>query len=164
MKKNVKAKKIDEIQSSLTGFESAVVTSYQGIKTPDLVALRHKLRDNNIEYKVVKNTFVRRAMASLGYESIGEKLDGPIAIAVGHDDMVAPMKVVSDYISSSGVQMEIIGGFLPDQWLTPEDVKVYASMPSKEQSYFLIAYLLQSPVRSLAIALNARREQLEAQA
>ena len=78
--------------------------------------------------------------------------------------MVAPMKVVSDYISSSGVQMEIIGGFLPDQWLTPEDVKVYASMPSKEQSYFLIAYLLQSPVRSLAIALNARREQLEAQA
>jgi large subunit ribosomal protein L10 len=164
MRKNVKAQKIDEIQSSLTGFESAVVTTYQGIKTPDLVSLRHKLRENNIEYKVVKNTFVRRAMAALGHDAIAEKLDGPIAIAIGHEDMVAPMKVMSDYISSSGIQMEIIGGFLPDQWLTPEDVKVYAKLPSKEQAHFLIAYLLQSPVRSLAIALNARREQLEAQA
>jgi large subunit ribosomal protein L10 len=159
MRKSVKAEKISEIQQCLTGFQSAVVTTYQGIKTSDLVGLRHKLRENNIEYKVVKNTFVRRAMKELGYHAHSENIDGPVAIAVGHEDMTAPMKVVSDYIEKSGINMEIVGGFLPEQWLSADDVKVYAKLPSKEQSYFMIAYLFQAPMRGLAIALNKVAEQ-----
>ena len=90
--------------------------------TTEIVNLRHKLRDSKLELKVVKNTLVRRAATEAGKEFMAAHFDGPLAVVLGYDDVSAPARVLTQYISSSGVSMTVGGGFLADRWLSVAEV------------------------------------------
>ncbi len=172
MKKEAKASIIDELTGSISRAQVGVVTSYQGLPTPELVKLRHKLREAGIEYKVVKNTLVRRAVNSLGRDFLSEHFDGAIALALGYGDAVVPAKTLIEYIKASGVGIQIIGGFMPDRWLDAAQVDTLASLPSREVligrvvgsfsgPIYGLVNSLTSPMLGLVWALQARIQQME---
>src|SRR5699024_11705154 len=86
-----------EITENFKGAESAGVVDYRGLDVAEITALRKELRDNNVTYKVYKNTMVKRAVADAELEDLNDILVGPTAIAFGHDDVVAPARIVYDY-------------------------------------------------------------------
>jgi large subunit ribosomal protein L10 len=173
MKKEAKAEIIDELVESLNRSQSGVVTSYQGLPTPELVKLRHKLRASGVEFRVVKNTLARRAVDSAGKGFISKHLDGPIAVALGFGEPTAPAKVMTEYIKASGINMKVLGGFLPNTWLSDKQVDMLATMPTREVligrvvgglsgPIYGLVNSLTSPMLGLVWALQARIQQMEA--
>jgi len=76
---------IDEVKSRVAASTTAVVTEYRGLTVAQISALRRQLRTLGADYKVFKNTLVRRAIAGTDVESLSEFLVGPTAIAFVDD-------------------------------------------------------------------------------
>jgi large subunit ribosomal protein L10 len=172
MKKEAKAEIIDEIAKDIDRSQAGVVASYQGLPTPELVKLRHKLKENGVEFKVVKNTLARRAVESVGKEFLGKHMEGPIAVALGYGEPTIPAKAMTEYIKASGINMKVLGGFLPNSWLSEKQVEALAALPSREvligrvlgglsSPIYGLVNSLTSPMLGLVWALQARIKQME---
>jgi large subunit ribosomal protein L10 len=172
MIKEEKSKIINELAESLSKSSIVIATEYRGISAKEMVQLRKQLREKGIDYKVTKNTLTRFAANKTGKENLNDMLSGPLALAIGYDDVVKPAKTLSDYIRTSGSNLKIRGGLLGDKLLTPQDIANLASIPPKEvllarlvgQLFAPIQslhYVLSSPLRGLVYTLNARAKQLE---
>jgi len=167
-----KAQIIAEIKEALSESDSGIFTDYKGLSNAELTALRLKLRQLGIEYRVVKNTLARFAAEGAGMDFLADSFNGPVAIAFCHDEITQPAKTLSSYINSSDTALSITGGFLGDQLLSPEDVKSLAAIPPRG---VLIAQVLAgmqapitgmvnclaNPLREFSGILQARIKQLE---
>jgi large subunit ribosomal protein L10 len=172
-RKEQKAEQVDLIAEKLKRAKVAVLTDYRGLTVPQIQDLRTKLRGGDVEYRVVKNTLARRAAESAGVPALESVLKGPIAIAFGYDDLGAPAKLISEFVRSTRLKLEVVGGLVEGRVFTPDQVKQLADLPSRES---LIAQLLgtlqspvsqlvgimQTPAQQLVGALNAYKEKLEA--
>ncbi|MCL2615713.1 MAG: 50S ribosomal protein L10 [Dehalococcoidia bacterium] len=172
MKKEAKPGVVSAISEVLGKSTAGVVTTYQGVPTPEIVNLRHKLRDANLEFKVVKNTMMRRAAQEAGLDFLSTHFDGANAVVLGYDDVSAPARVLTQFISSSGVGMTVRGGFLEDRWLSDGEVNILATLPTKGELVAKVlgglqgpivglVQALSSPMLGIVYALNARIQQME---
>jgi large subunit ribosomal protein L10 len=172
MKKELKAEVISELEGTLGKSKAGVVTSYQGVPTPEIVKLRHKLRESKLELKVVKNTLVRRAAKEAGKDFLSTHFDGPLAVVLGYDDVSAPARVLMQHIAASGAALSVKGGFLSDRWLSAIEVTTLATLPSQQVLVARVLGGLQSPIAGLVqslsspimgivYALNGRIQQME---
>jgi large subunit ribosomal protein L10 len=172
MKKDAKAEIISDIAGDVKRSQAGIIASYQGLPTPELVKLRHKLKESGVEFKVVKNTLARRAVESAGKGFLAEHLDGPIAIALGYGEPTAPAKALNEYIKSSGINMKVLGGFLPHVWLSDTQIEELSTLPSREVligrvvgglsgPIFGLLNCLTSPMLGLVWTLQAKIKQME---
>ena len=92
-----KKQQVDVIAEQLKNSVSTVIVDYRGLTVAEVTDLRAQLREAGVEYKVYKNTLVRRAAEKAGIEGLDEFLTGPTAIATTTDDVVAPAKVISGF-------------------------------------------------------------------
>ena len=74
-----------------------IVADYKGLDVAAMTDLRKKLREADVECKVVKNTLLRRATQQTDFEPINDQLVGPNAIILSYDDPVAPAKVLTRF-------------------------------------------------------------------
>lgn len=167
-----KAKTVEELQETFAQSNIVILTDYRGLTTPELTRLRRKLREAGTEYRVVKNTLARLAATKAGKEALVKFLTGPIAIAFGHGDTIAPVRALTGYISDTKGNLTIKGGLLGTQLITAEEVITLATLPPREilvaralgQMNSPLARLLGSltaPIRGVAGVLQARIKQLE---
>lgn len=160
MLREKKAQSMDEIEKLFRECNSGVLTDYRGITAQDITTLRRKLDGAGITYKVVKNTLAGFAAEKAGKASVTPALKGPVAIAFGARDASVSAKALVDYIRTSKVNINVLGGFLGDRLLTADEVKNLAALPPRE---VLIAQLLgnmQGPIAALVSYLNAPLTQL----
>ena len=107
MSANQEAKKVavEEIKKLIESSKSIVLVDYRGITVSQDTALRKEMRNNNVVYKVIKNTLFKKACEALGITGFDEALNGTTAFAFGLDDeTVAPRLVknaMKDYTSLS---------------------------------------------------------------
>lgn len=92
-----KVAQVTEIRTRLTASNAAVLTEYRGLSVSDLAELRRRLREEDAEYRVVKNTLARRALADAGIDLPDELLTGPTAITFCAGDPVAAAKVLKTF-------------------------------------------------------------------
>jgi len=88
---------VKEVQSRVDTTSTAVVTEYRGLTVAQISSLRRQLRSIGADYKVFKNTLVRRAITGTSVESLGEFLTGPTAIAFVDGDVSAVAKTLRDF-------------------------------------------------------------------
>ncbi|MCK4268783.1 MAG: 50S ribosomal protein L10, partial [Actinomycetia bacterium] len=81
MKKTEKAEVVSEIEEKLKKAVSAVLTDYRGLNVNDLAELRGELRKEGVEYKVYKNTLMKRAAEKADLAELAPHLNGPTALA-----------------------------------------------------------------------------------
>ncbi|MFO8011331.1 MAG: 50S ribosomal protein L10 [Dehalococcoidia bacterium] len=173
VRKEKKPELVDWISDRLRRAEIAVVTDYRGLNVAQLSDLRNKLREQGIEYHVVKNTLAKFAADATGKSSVAELLEGPTAIAFGYEDPVKVPKTILDYMKAHDeVSVQIRGGLLGDRALTNAEVLAIAKLPPREELIARTVGLIQSPLyglmnvlngnlRGLAAVLQARVQQLE---
>jgi len=147
-----KQKEAAEIKESLQAAKTVVLIDYRGFNVAQDTALRREFRKNNVEYKVLKNTLVRRALNELGFTQFDEILQGPTAVAYG-SDIIAPAKIIADSIRATG-KMAIKGGIIDGQPASVEEMNKLALIPSKEVLVAQLLCVLTAPIRKLAIALD----------
>lgn len=162
---------VNEIKEKVEQSQSIVFVNNLGLNVADVTELRKQLRENGVQYKVYKNTMLKRAFEDLGIESVNEHLVGPTAVAFGIEDAVQPAKILNDFAENND-RLEIKAGVLDGKLVSVEEVKALAKLPSREVliAQFLgglnaplqgLATVLSGNIRGLAVALDQIREKKE---
>jgi large subunit ribosomal protein L10 len=150
---------VDEVKEHLEQADAAILTEYRGLKVADLATLRRELRSAGAEYKIFKNTLVRRATADAGASAIDPLLEGPTAIAFVKADVAAVAKVLRDFARTNPalvVKGSLVGGNLLDASSTGR----LADLPSREVLLAQLAGALAAPLRQMAGLLKALPQNL----
>ncbi|HET7318867.1 MAG TPA: 50S ribosomal protein L10, partial [Nitrospirota bacterium] len=134
--------------------KTAVITGYTGINVEQITELRSKLRKSQVEYRVVKNTLARQAVQGTGLEPLKDYFVGPVGIALGFDDVVAPAKVLFEF-NKTQEKLQLKIGVLDGKLLQQADIKALATLPSLNALRGKIIGLLQAPASRMVGVLAA---------
>ena len=159
MSANLEAKKVlvEEIKEKIKSAISLTFVDYRGLTVEEDTKMRKELREAEVEYKVYKNRLLLRALEELGYTGYEDVLEGTTAVAFGMKDEVSGPRIIVKTIEGSK-KMQVKCGILNGNRIDSAMVEQLAKIPSKEVLISKLLYMLQSPVRSVAIALNAIAE------
>lgn len=146
-----KAEVVSEIKNNIENAKSVVLFDYRGLTDSEIKELRNKLRDNNASYKVYKNTLTKRAMNELNID-FEEYLSGPSAISFGSDEL-SIVKVISDF-SKEHDKLVLKAGIVDGKIATVDDLKQYASIPSRDGLLTMLAAGMMETIRDLSICLD----------
>lgn len=151
MKREEKEKIVASLSSKLKQAALVVVTDYRGLSVEKITQLRNELRGVSSEYRVVKNTLLKRASQGTALEGLHGYLEGPTAILIGLGDPVAPVKVLVRFLKEFE-QLSIKAGYLEGKVLSAEDTKELSTLPGrKELLAKLISLCASPPVRLLSV-------------
>ncbi|MGH8980097.1 MAG: 50S ribosomal protein L10 [Acidimicrobiales bacterium] len=145
---------VDEVRARLDGSTASVVTEYRGLTVSDLAELRRSLSAAGSEYKIFKNTLVKRAIDGSAHASLEDLLTGPTAIAFVHGEVSAVAKALRDY-SRTNAHLVIKGGLFEGSMLTPAQLGELADLPSRDVLLARLAGGIQAPLAQLAGLLQA---------
>ena len=145
---------IDEVSARVAATSTAVVTEYRGLTVAQISTLRRRLRSLGADYKVFKNTLVRRAITGTAVEPLGDFLEGPTAIAFVDGDVSAVAKALRDFVKEAP-SLVVKGGVLDGRALSSSDLSALADLPSREIMLSQLAGLLAAPMRTMAGLLKA---------
>ena len=149
---------ISEISEKTKNANSTIFFEYQGLTAEETNELRRKLKENDSELKIYKNTLVKRAYDTLNID-ITDELTGPKAVAFG-TDAIAPIKVLSDFAKKHPA-LELKVGIVDGDVADAAKLKELSAIPSREGLLTMLAGGLMGTVRDLSICLDLYSESLE---
>jgi len=163
---------VESIRERLERATVCVLTDYRGLNVQEVTELRKRFREAGVEYKVLKNTLTRLAAQKAGIVGLDRYLEGPLAVAFGYNDPVAPAKVIFAF-SKDHKNLEVKAGILQGKVIDAAGVKALADLPGREQLLAMVLRAVQSPLyglvnvlqgnlRNLVYAVDAVRRQKQA--
>lgn len=157
--KAFKADKISQIKEKIQKAKVAIVTDYKGYSVEQITKLRRQLQKEDGDYMVTKNTLAKIAVKGTEYEVLTDALTGSVAIAFGYEDQVAPAKALATFIKESK-KGEILGAAMDGKFLSANEAKALATLPSKQEIYAKMLGCINSPASGIANSVNAVLSQL----
>lgn len=157
---NSKKAVVEDIQEKIQNAKSIVFVDYRGITVEQVTDMRNAMRAEGIEYKVLKNTMIKRAADAAGIEGLDEILNGPTAVAFGYEDEIAPARVVSKYAKQIQA-LEIKGGIMEGAVVDVDVVNRMAAIPSRNELLAKMLGSMNAPIAGFVRALAAIRDQKE---
>jgi large subunit ribosomal protein L10 len=152
--RTAKVATVDELKAKVDGTTTAVVTEYRGMTVAQISTLRRQLRTLDADYKVFKNSLVRRAIVGTSHEPLDEFLEGPTAIAFVNGDISAVAKALRDFAKATPT-LVLKGGVLDGKALSKTDLTALADLPTRDVLLARFAGLLASPLSTMASLLKA---------
>ncbi len=173
LSKDKKHEVVDEVKELLTISKLTVVAKYQGTTVKAMQALRAQARDSGTNVKVVKNRLVKKAIEQTEHlkDADTAALEGMLLYAFNSEDEVAPAQALANFAKTEP-SIEFVGAYTLDgHFMSADDVKALASLPSKDQLRAMLVGTLAAPlsgfvnvlsgnVRGVLNVLNARAESL----
>ena len=140
----------EKISAAVTG----VIVDYKGINVADDTALRKELRENGVDYFVVKNTILGRAIEGTSVEDMKSVLEGTTAIALSNEDYTAAARILSKFAEGHD-NFKIKSGFLDGKVVDVATIDSLAKLPSKEILLATVCNAFQAPIAAFARAVQA---------
>ena len=159
-RKEQKAEQVELLTEKLKKAKVAVLTDYRGLTVSQMQELRGKLRGSDVEYRVVKNTIARRAAEAAGVAGLQAELEGPVGIAFGYDDLSLPPRLITEWVRTTRLKLDVKGGLAEGRVLSPDQVKQLSELPSRESLIAQLLGTLQSPVGQLVGIMQTPLQQL----
>lgn len=148
-----KKKIVEDLRELFLKSKVLIVTDYKGLNVTTMNELRRKLREADVEYKVVKNSLLVRASENTDVSLITENFKGPSAIAISYDDPVVPAKVLMQF-AKDNAKLEIKAGVMDGKALDLSAIKALSELPSQEVLLGKLLSVLNGVPTSLVIALS----------
>lgn len=153
MPKPKKIETVEEFKARVRGHVLSVAAQYQGITVEQVTDLRRKLRAEDIEFKVYKNTLAKRALDELGLSGAAAFITGPTAWAFSND-AVAPARVFKAY-SREVKALVMNGGVFEGRVVSRKQVESLATLPPREVLISQVLGTILAPLRNLVGVVNA---------
>lgn len=145
---------VKNLEQKFKDFPNLLVTNYQGLTTPELNNLREKLKPLGCEYNIVKNTLTRIVLKGMGLEDFSKSFTGPTAVAFQKGDPAALSKIIIEF-QKTNEKFKVVSGYLDGKLLTEKEIKILATLPSREVLLTQLAICLNQPMQRIATVLNA---------
>lgn len=148
-----KASIVSDLSEKLNRSPFMLVTDYQRMKVEQFGELRNRLSPAGAEIRVVKNSFLKRAMADSGLPDVGDQLTGQTAVVLGENDVAPVAKILKAFAAEFKIASLKIG-VVDKAVLSTKDVEALAELPPREVLLAQLLGLLLSPATSLVRVLN----------
>ena len=152
MLRKQKEKIVAEIQDQIKDSRLLILSTFTGLNVDKATQLRKSLREAASNYRVVKNTLMRKAAQGTELESLAEHFVGSSALIFTKEDPVQPCKVVKVF-RKENEQVEIKGAVFEGKVLGKDEIEAIADLPSKEVLIAKFLFLLKSPQHRLVNVL-----------
>src|SRR4029077_12088781 len=149
-----KTEQVEQLGSELKKVSSMIVATYSKLTVAQDYELRKTLRGSGAKYRVVKNTLVERAAKGTKVEEILKNLSGVTSIAYTSGDPVALAKALSKY-AKDNPEFTFKAGVVEGRVISINEIKALATMPSKEELYAKLLFLMNAPAQRLGTVMNA---------
>jgi len=149
-----KQEQVDKLGKDLKNVSSLIVTTYSKLTVAQDYELRKTLRSSGAKYAVVKNTLAERASKGTKAEEVLKDLAGVTSIAYTEGDPVALAKALSKY-AKDNPEFTFKAGVVEGRVISIKEIQALATMPSKEEIYSKLLFLINAPAQRLATVVNA---------
>ena len=149
-----KQKIVEELKGKIDAAVTGILVDYRGINVADDTALRKELRENGVDYFVVKNTLLSRAIEGTDLEGMKSVLEGTTAIALSNEDYAAPARILSKLADKSET-FNIKAGFIDGAIADLDTIGAIAKLPSREVLLATVVGAFQAPIAAFARAVQA---------
>jgi large subunit ribosomal protein L10 len=158
MKRSDKEQLVAELKAKLEGADAVYYTDFTGLNVKRMTELRRRFRKAGVEYVVIKNTLALRAVNEAGMT--GQKLKGPTGVVVAKD-AVAAAKLLADFAKENDAKPSVKGGLYEGAQIDEATVKKLASLPTRDEALSMLVGTFNNVLSMFALALEARKTQLE---
>ena len=152
-----RAKKVEQVEKlgkDLQNVSTVIVTTYSKLTVSQDYELRKLLRSSGAKYAVVKNTLAERAAKGTKVEGALKDLSGVTSIAYTEGDPVALAKALSKY-AKDNPEFTFKTGVVEGRVISIKEIESLATMPSKEEIYSKLLFLINAPAQRLGTVMNA---------
>lgn len=167
MRRAEKVELVKELKRKLKEAKAFILADYKGINVKEAEELRWKMQEAGLEYRVTKNTLLKRALSQVDETKLNELeqwLTGPTAVGIAYEEPLSLPKVLYNFAKERDF-FEIKGGVFEGKVVDTKGVKQLASLPSKEEllakflgslkaSLVNLLSVMQGPQRQLAMVLS----------
>lgn len=160
---NLKKEQVTKLAEEMKEAKLILLTDYRGINVEDVTNLRKDLRNQNAEYKVIKNNITKRALETCGIKELDSVLEGPTAVIMTNEDYLEPTKTIYEFTKKNDYY-KIKGGVIEGKVMTTEEIITLAKLPSRQDLLSMLAGALLANVSKLAVALDQVKVQKEQEA
>jgi large subunit ribosomal protein L10 len=151
-----KAKKISQVEMlavELKDVSNGFIAEYGKLTVAQDDLLRKSIREAGAKYRVVKNTLAKRATVGTAFEDVAKELKGRTSIAYTQGDIVALAKALTKY-AKDYPELSFKAGVVEGKVVDVKQLAVLASLPSKDELYSKLLFLLNAPATRLVSALS----------
>jgi large subunit ribosomal protein L10 len=149
-----KVSQVEKLSGELKNASSMIVATYSKLTVTQDFELRKALRPTGAKYRVVKNTLAERAGKGTKVEEALKNLTGVTSIAYTEGDPVALAKALAKYVKDNP-EFSFKAGLVEGRVITVKEIDALATMPSKEELYSKLLFMLNAPAQRLATTMNA---------
>src|SRR5215467_7511152 len=149
-----KIEQVDRLGKDLEKVSTVIVTTYTKLTVAQDYELRKLLRSSGAKYAVVKNTLAERAAKGTKIEEALKNLSGVTSIAYTEGDPVALAKVLAKY-AKDNPEFTFKAGVVEGRVISIKEIEALSTMPSKDELYSKLLFLLNAPAQRLVTAMNA---------
>ena len=163
MERAQKAEAIEALKAQFNKMSSAVFFDFTGMTVEEVSKLRNVFRTKGVEYKVVKNKLVQKALADHKWATgLNTALRGMTGVAWSFEEPSAAARAVKEFIKDNE-KLKIKAGLLEGQVLAPQAVtEQLASLPNKDEARAMLLATFNAPAQTLVRLLNAPATQMAA--
>lgn len=150
----LKQQQVAEIKANVEAACAGVLVDYSGISVADDTKLRKELREAGVNYTVVKNTLLRKAVEGTDLSELDPFLNGTTALAVSNDDHVAAARILCKY-AEGNESFTIKTGFMDGKVIDLATINSIAKLPPRDILLATVCNAFNAPISALARALQA---------
>jgi large subunit ribosomal protein L10 len=154
MNRDQKAALVDELSEQIRSADAIFAVDYRGISVSQAADLRHRLREAQTRFRVVKNSLTERASDQAGADALKAMLEGPTALAFVSGDLAVAAKALSDSARAFGT-LGFKGGLMNGDTLTAEQVQSIARLPARDVLNGQLVGTIAAPLSQLVRTMNA---------
>jgi len=151
--KSEKEELIKEMNDKFTRAKGVIVAEFNKLDVGTVNRLRKKLREGKVEWKVLKNTLARRAAKGTSVEKISDDFVGPVAAAITYDDVVAPAKILAEFVKDLE-SIKIRSGVIQGQKIDTAGVVALSKLPGLPELRATILNMINQPATKLVRTIN----------
>jgi large subunit ribosomal protein L10 len=150
---------IKQLNDKFSRAKATIAVQFGKLSVATVTQLRKKLRDGKVEYKVLKNTLAKRAAQGTPVEQVAEDFVGPVAVCLAYEDVVAPAKILTDFIKDLET-VKVKSAVIEGRRIDAKGVQALAKMPGLPELRATIMAMINQPATKLARTIAAPGTQL----
>ncbi|MDF2595243.1 MAG: ribosomal protein [Clostridia bacterium] len=151
---------VDEIKQKISGASSILLVDYRGLTVAQDTSLRKQLRENNVEYKVYKNTMVNFAIEGTEFAELSKDLEGPTALAISYDDATAGPRILAK-LAKANDKLEFKAGVVEGHYYDAKGMIAIGNIAPREELLGRLLGSFKSPISSFARVIKQVAEKKE---
>jgi len=153
-KKEDKQKDVESLRQDFASLKNLFVTGYEKLRVDQDFELRKIVRGAGGKYRVVKNNLAEKASEGTAAEEVLKGLRGMTSMAYTSNDPVALAKALTAYAKANPT-FTFKAGMVEGRAIDIKAINDLATMPSKEEIYARLLFLMNAPAQRLVTVMNA---------